>query len=45
MKGLRQGLRSTKDKVESKKEKQQQQALEKEHDVCVEVIDLKGNLH
>ena len=45
MKGLRQGFRPTKEKVESRKEEQPQQALEKEHDVCVEVIDLKGNLH
>ena len=44
MKGLRQGLRSTK-KVESKKEGQPQQALKKEHDVYVKFIDLEEEIY
>ena len=45
MKGLRQGLRSTKEKVEHKKDKQPQEALKKEHDVYVKVIDLRAEIY
>ena len=39
MKGLRQGLRSTKEKVAMENDKHPKVAMKKEHDVYVEVLD------
>ena len=45
MKGLRQGLCSTKEKVEMENDKHPKEAIKKEHDVYVKVLDLKETIY